>query len=220
MKKRSLRSFILLGILTSFVAPASSFATNLWWQNTATVGLNERWGVFGEFQPRWQNRMSDEQALLIRSALFYRVDPSLRFGLGFGWTPQYQPTERDESRFFEQVDYNLSQGDLSESIRGRLEQRFLEFTTGTAWRFRLKTQLSWTPGNLGGYVWNEIFYHLNDKPAQVKSGFDQNRFSVGPRLKFDFLTVEAGYLHQTIRRYSGLVVSDHGAQLGVSANFW
>ncbi len=208
------------GICVALLGAPVSEATNLWEQNTVTVGLGETWGLFGEIQPRWLDSLSDAQLLIARGAVLYRISPELRIGVGAGVMPQSLPIRRDETRVFQQVDYQPSAAEWIPAYRGRLEQRFLEFTAGALWRIRGKAQLSWMPGGLGAYVWDEVFIHLNGKAGQALGGFDQNRLSFGPRARFGWLTVEAGYLLQTLRGPRNVIRSDHGFVLSAGATFW
>jgi hypothetical protein len=204
-----------------FAAATPCRALNIWEQNTVTVGLDEKWGLFGEYQPRWLDSFQDPQSTILRMTVHYRLDSEHRLGLGAGHVPQFLPTERGELRIYQQFDYfPKATSEWIPTFRGRVEQRLLEFTTGVLWRARTKAQISWMPGTLGLYAWDEIFVHINGKPGQALGGFDQNRLSVGPRAKLDWLTIEAGYLLQTVRNSRNTIRSVHGVTLTLAANFW
>ncbi len=84
--------------LILFLVSSTAHATNLWHQNSATVGFDEHWGAYGELQMRWVDDLSREQALIVRAAVLFRVNPEIRLGFGAGLIPQYQPVERGEVR--------------------------------------------------------------------------------------------------------------------------
>lgn len=194
---RKLRRFFLL--LSLLVAPAR--AEDIYWtQFIANVPISDQWSVFGEFQPRWIDHLDSSQVVLFRAAALYQISSELRVGLGYGMMPQYLPTPRNESRIFEQLDWTPPIADRwLFASRTRLEQRLLENAPNMSWRVREKLQLSWMPAKWGAYIWNEFFWNLNTSAGHVLSGFDQNRLSIGPRYHLAPVTIEAGYLLQTLR---------------------
>jgi hypothetical protein len=174
------------------------------------------WQPFLEIQPRWNGPADYRQSLILRSAVRYEILPGFVGGTGFAHIDQYAPTLRGENRIFEQFDFapeKAFEGALAHTYRLRLEQRFLENAPDTAHRIRARVYLAWMPGKYGAYAWDEIFLNLNDAATVSNAGFDQNRFSVGPRIQFDNLTVEIGYLLQTVMPLTGAMQRNPGALL-------
>jgi hypothetical protein len=74
------------------------------------------------------------------------------------------------------------------------------------------------PGKYGVYAWDELFFNLNDAATVSNAGFDQNRFSVGPRLRFDNLVLEVGYVLQTLKPLTGAMQRNPGALLNFTVS--
>ncbi len=208
--------FVLI-LFAIFLPFQASHASNIFWlQNSATVAVDEKWAIYGEIQPRWASGFQNAQSIILRTALLYRVTPEWRVGLGFGHTPQFLPTIRNENRVFQQLDWMPSKsGAIEGASRTRFEQRKLEGGSELTLRLREKAQISWMPSAFGLYVWDEIFFSLSQESRVVNAGFDQNRLSFGPRYRKDLLLVELGYLLQSLRTLQNTSQSNSGILLNL-----
>ncbi len=190
-----------------------------WMQTTATVKIAGPVSVFTEVQPRWFDGVQHAQIVLVRGALLYRFNPEFRVGVGYGIMPQYLPIERDESRLFQQFDWTPPHKEqFPLTFRTRLEQRWLENAPEASWRVRERIQFSWMPTKFGMYVWNEFFLNFNDVAGNIARGFDQNRFSIGPKYSVAPVTFEAGYLLQTLRTSTKDILWNSGVALSLALN--
>lgn len=94
--------------------------------------------------------------------------------------------------------------ELGFTVRSRLEERYLETSENTAYRYRqyfkIVVPLVQT-AKLNLASTEEIFWHLNNFNGLNNHGFDQNRFFLGLNYKMtSTLTTEIGHLNQYIRR--------------------
>jgi hypothetical protein len=203
-------------IVSSLLAPAVQAVDLFWNQYVVQATSFGSWQPFIEIQPRWNGPTDTRQALILRGAVRYEIFPHFVGGIGFAQIDQYAPTLRGEERVFEQFDFapeKALEGALAHSYRLRIEQRFLEGAPDTAHRVRARAHVAWMPGKCGIYAWDEVFFNLNDAATVTNSGFDQNRFSIGPRLRFDNLAIEAGYLLQTLNPLIGAMQRNPGGIL-------
>lgn len=213
-----MRKYLVTMLLIALFNAQSAQAEELLWQQSIfTHDVASNWTLFGEIQPRWLGGLKNTQAVLMRMAILHRLSPEIRVGLGFGNTPQYLPTLRNEVRFFQQLEWTPSPllESVSFSCRTRLEQRWLENASSTAWRIREKIQFNWEPGVWGVYFWDEAFFHFAEVSGMVRSGFDQNRLSFGPRYRKGPVTIELGFLSQVIRSYSKAMLWNAGGVMSV-----
>lgn len=222
MRFRTGAVWFWVGGVLVLLTNAAAFGSDLmWYQTTASAKIDERWSAYFEFQPRWSDGMDRIQTVMERAYLMYGFAPDFRVGAGFLHGPQYLPSARNENRIFEQFDWVPSgEGNWRWSLRTRLEQRYLEnVPDAAAWRLREKFGLTWMPlPNAGLYFWDEVFFHLNHPAPAVPAGFDQNRLSIGPRYSHASVTIELGYLLQTVRSQPERITSNPGVMvsLGIS----
>lgn len=202
---------VLLG-LASFVASAWSadegFGT---WSGLFLQGaVAPNWGWFMESQARLNEgyqagdpvnpRQLRNNRYLLRPAIRYlpRGNGTLQFHFGYGWTPNFSPS-RDESRVYQQALLQNDGDDFWWAIRGRLEERWIENSSGTALRARLFGRAQWylAPEKFFALAtWGELFWGLNSVDGGPKAGFDQTRLFVGPHLKVNPQTrFEFGYMN-------------------------
>ncbi len=212
-----LTTFFSALILQSSSASADSI---YWFQNSGTLGITDQWALYGEIQPRYIGSLGQSQSVLMRGAILYRLNPELTLGMGYGWTPQYLPTPRNESRIYQQVEWKPEWPEypLQWAFRGRMEERDLEGVSPVLYRARARGQVNWmnADDSFGFYLWDELFLNLNSGSKSVYSGFDQNRLSSGIRFKKSSTTLEAGPIWQRIRGGH----SNTGGVLNLILNGW
>lgn len=213
-----MKKYFLLALLTFFNFQTLVRADALIWNQTIlTHEIDSTWLVFAELQPRWLGSLKNTQAVLMRGALVYRLTPDAKVGFGFGNTPQFLPGVRNEVRWFQQFEWVSPITEMFQFYsRTRLEERLIENTNDLAWRLREKLQLNWKPGVWGIYFWDEFFWAINSAPRQVRSGFDQNRISFGPRYSNAPVTLEVGYLSQVLRNYSEVTLWHSGVLMSLN----
>ena len=115
---------------------------------------------------------------------------------------------------WQQLTWSQKLEPVTVGLRSRLEERFLDTESETAWRFR--QLLSWRQAlhaapELSLVLWNEVFINLNDTSSSV-NGFDQNRLFFGFGRKSDSVTplrVEIGYLYQRVGASPGSTLNNH-----------
>jgi hypothetical protein len=200
--------FVIIG-----AAPVRAVPTDFqdWTLLTAHVKLDEakKYQLYFEVQPRVGDNWQRMERLLIRPALVYNVNPNLGLYLGYAWTPlfmdsQYHRDYRDESRIWQQILYKHSFVGMQWQHRLRQEQRFIERADGVSNRFRYLLKGSYAlseDGNFGIAGYDEIFVTYNSVDEGPWSGYDRDRFFVGPYWIVDNARYEVGYLGEHAKRF-------------------
>ena len=157
--------------------------------------------------PRWREEGRQFDQLILRPALFYRLDAARSVWLGFDTVfnhPQGQPMFR-EQRLWQQFQWQFAPvADISFTSRTRLEQRKREDAAEIGHRLRQMVRASlpsgWQP-KLAWVVFDEVFIQLNDTDWGARSGLDQNRLFLGINWQFDAQTnMDIGYLNQWVNQ--------------------
>jgi hypothetical protein len=139
---------------------------------------------------------------ILRPGVGYAFAPWVSLYAGYAWIPEWLDAtggRRDEHRIWEQLifDYHGDQGIWVQS-RTRFEQRFANFGTGTAHRFRQLVRLNYRPKAsvpVGIAFWDEVFVGIQGA-SWAKQGFDQNRAHLGLAIYSSKpFRVEIGYLN-------------------------
>lgn len=201
----SLPSFVVLFTLNLVLANAyADDSTAGTWNGLFLQGkLNSEtpWGYFFEIQSRlhFNDHGKKGDRILIRPAIRYSLTKSVSLFLGTGWTPNLSPF-KNEIRHWQQVQWADTLDHFSALSRTRLEERFIENTTKTGFRFRQLLRVSKPMfTDLHVLAWDELFLNLNATSATATSGFDQNRLFLGVYFPFQnnssTARLEAGYLN-------------------------
>lgn len=157
-------------------------------------------------QPRWRQEGRQFDQLILRPAVFLRLDDQRSLWLGFDTIythPDGQPVFK-EQRLWQQFQWQFAPSDdLSVMSRTRLEQRKREDFADLGHRLRQMVRIStpsrWQP-QLSWVVFDELFIHLNDTDWGVRRGIDQNRLFLGVNWRFDAQTnMDIGYLNQWVQ---------------------
>ena len=112
----------------------------------------------------------------------------------------------DEHRFWQQLMAPVVRRNNGFALvtRWRLEQRTFENASDLGWRMRMLWRVQQPldgPGTAGPLAWSETFLALNSTDWGARGGFDQQRSFVGWLQPVGRrLNLEAGYLHQHVRR--------------------
>jgi hypothetical protein len=186
-----------------------------WVQVAAQANLGAHWQAYLEVQPRWEDGFGESKTFLVRPAVFYRLNDRMRWGVGYVHQPEFRGTKPDENRAFQQIDVEWYRAvPLHGKLRLRTEERFFDGDPKVHFRFRALLKGEWMPAgsSWGVYAFDEILFHFTDS-ATKKRGWDQNRFSIGPRYKEGPWVVELGYLLQTVN--SSPIARHHGGFLNI-----
>jgi hypothetical protein len=94
----------------------------------------------------------------------------------------YEPNYTQEHRLFQQFIYSNKFSTFQLISRSRLEERWIQNTSGTAMRARTMLRVNFplpTYPALALVAYDEIFVHLNTIRQGPAAGFDQNRIFLG-----------------------------------------
>lgn len=215
---------LLFAAACGFATPALADDTQYWQTVTVTVALPDNFKVQNEAV----FRTSDAKG-------FYELENNFMVGkkvnkvttlwLGYTFDPQYNhgTFTRREHRFRQQVNFDgfAVLGKVKLSGRVRLEERWREGLTGTAWRLRpqIKASMPLT-GKATISVASEPFFNLNNTAFQTADGLDRmrNSISVGVPLG-KHVNIDVGYLNQHGFVPNGPDTTDHVLTAGLSASF-
>ncbi len=203
---------LVVASAVSALAPTPAHAADVdaqkWSMFTVQKELSKRWRAYFEVQPRFGNDISRFDRGLVRPAIGYRVTPKFSIWQGYAWSPVYQPTFRDEHRFFQQFLYEDNFGKWGFVSRTRFEQRLIDGAGETAHRFRTMLRVSHpisADKRWYGVVFDELFWNLNTVNNGPISGFDQNRTFIGiGRQVNKELRIETGYLLASVNSPAGV----------------
>lgn len=202
---------LLIQILSVIKTHAQNSDQQLWTNITAVGPLVRQQPAIRywlEIQDRVGEDVSQLSQLLIRPGLGYQFLPSSSFWLGYAaihTSVPFSDPNTFENRIWEQFLWSQHLNSLRLTGRSRLEQRFIENTYHTAWRFRqmFKTNIFIPKHSKYEFVVSdELFFHLNNFNQQNNTGFDQNRLFLGIGYKAsNNSNLEIGYLNQLINRF-------------------
>ena len=222
---RHLLSSLLLVPAFALAAPALAGEDTQYWQTaTVNVALPSNFKI----QNETVLRTSDARG-------FYEVENNVMLGkklnkvvtvwLGYTFDPQYSHGTfiRREHRLRQQVNFDgfAMIGKVKLSGRMRLEERWREGITGTAFRLRPQVKASLPiAGKTTLTVSSEAFIDLNNTAFQSVDGTERMRNAiyvtvpVGKKFSVDF-----GYLNQHSFVPSGPDNSDNVLTAGITASF-
>ncbi len=206
------RSLILLALIAGNAQAYASQDWHTWGAIVASGKISEQSSTL-RFWLEGQGRFNDDSSRfnqgIVRTALGKVVAPRTALWAGYAFIPNNPPGRGDtivEHRAWQQLTW--STGSLlpgfTLATRTRLEQRTIEGTDDTGWRFRQLAKLTWPIAAsewLYLSLWDEIFLNFNDTDWGADGGLDQNRLfgGIGINLSANAKT-EIGYLHQFVRR--------------------
>ncbi len=155
--------------------------------------------------PRWREEGQHFDQLILRPALFYKLDAQRSIWLGYDTVinhPAGQSAFR-ENRLWEQFQMQFDEvASITFTSRTRLEQRRREDVSEIGHRLRQMVRAVTPSGvhpKLSWLVYDELFVNLNETDWGVRRGIDQNRLFLGVNWKFsDQSNVDVGYLNQFI----------------------
>lgn len=220
------RCSILLPVIAIWMMPAPALAddTQAWGTVTLQAGLGGPIRASSETVLRTSDARGFyeiEQNVM----LGYKVNKHVTAWLGYTHDPNYSHGKFTvmEHRFRQQMSFdNIAKiGPVNVSGRLRLEERWREGLSGTAWRLRPQVKLSWPfAGKTALNVSHESFINLNKTAFQKLSGEERMRNAISittPIAKK--MTVEFGYLEQHGFVPNAPDTNDHVATIGLTASF-
>ena len=177
----------------------------------AHISLDRRrvYQLYLEGQPRIGNDWQRAATFQARTALVYNIDSALGLYAGYAWTPQlydskYHHDYRDEQRFWQQISYRHGLMNMKWLHRIREEQRMQMRTEGVAHRVRYMLRGAHAFSNtedFGLAFFNEVMINLNTVVGGAQSGYDRNRFFIGPYWVVGSAHYELGYLAEHLKRF-------------------
>lgn len=225
-----MRFFIPLLVL-AYSLPISAQNTRLsdhnrigWWATFATLKINSKWGIHGEYQWRRENFVEHWQQGLLRVGANYQLSPKIQVRAGYAWIETFNYGDypinalgRDftEHRTFQMITLIDKPGLLDLSHRFMLEQRWIgRYTRPEAasedeyfyvnrlrYMFRMQCPFKGTSiDNKEFYAaaYNELFIGFGKNVNE--NVFDQNR--IGLLLGYRFnkkWRIEGGFFNQILQ---------------------
>lgn len=193
--------------------------TQSWVSLNNNFKFNEHWSLLADFHVRRNDFVADDSFYFIRGGIGYAPNTKISTVLGYGhmWLAPSKPewnTFSNESRIYQQLQFNSKIGDVSIVQRFRNEQRWQqkivndERTGDNRFTDRVRYMVSFnipvfkkkTMPSL--VIADEILVHFGKEV--VYNTFDQNRIFIGikqainPKLSYDF-----GYMNVYQQKYSG-----------------
>ncbi|KTC66789.1 hypothetical protein Lbir_3091 [Legionella birminghamensis] len=207
-----LGSFLFISVSAKAAWAAGTFKDFQTWSTLLGMGSLgqgklEPFKYWLEGQERAGDNSSRASQTLLRTGLGYAATENTTLWLGYAWVYTEEPLTSNpfqENRIWQQVLWTKKIQELGFTVRSRLEERYLETSENTAYRYRqyfkIVVPLVQT-AKLNLASTEEIFWHLNNFNGLNNHGFDQNRFFLGLNYKMtSTLTTEIGHLNQYIRR--------------------
>jgi hypothetical protein len=165
--------------------------------------------LYVEAQPRLGDDLQRAAAFQARVAVVYNPSKTVGVYAGYAWTPQFYDSSyhrdyRDEQRLWQQLVYRQEGLGVTWLHRIREEQRFQTRTDGIGHRFRYMIRGAYPfvrTNDLGLAVFDEVMLNLNDVSGGARSGYDRNRFFIGPYWIYGSVHYEVGYLFEHLKRF-------------------
>lgn len=187
-----------------------------WYMLFGNHRLTDQVGLHTEYQFRRTGLGADWQQSLLRVGLdWHRDDQQVMTG-GYGWIRSFpygeQPISEtfDEHRIWQQLVTKSVTGQFKWVHRYRLEQRLMQFSSGSRWQHRARyfMQVKWPVPNHPEWAvtaYEEAFIGLRTLDSPVSNLLQQNRMSVALNRKWEGGTsVQVGYLRQVLIKGSGI----------------
>ncbi|HXH73927.1 MAG TPA: DUF2490 domain-containing protein [Bacteriovoracaceae bacterium] len=217
-------------LLFAFTVKAETITDEETWVNlNAFVKLNEKWQIYGEYQPRFFDYQKYNGVVLHRGAIGRKVGHGFSAWVGLGlivWNQRNQSKfpakNQHEDRPFLMLMHAKELGSWKITNRTRFEQRMFRHTDEGSRRLRhqLRGQYKFGDSPWAIAAWDEWFYNTNDiypsarsHAPVTKEGFDQNRAFLGMAYLFGDKQqhiIETGYMNNYV----------HGPTRDRNAHVW
>jgi Protein of unknown function (DUF2490) len=198
---RAVALIVLLALPTMVRAQVPVPDTQLWLALVGTLPVNDRWQVQGEFQPRWNQDVSENDQVILRGSVARKVGRGASVWAGYAYTPRFaNGGTLHEQRLWQQLSLELPRaGRWVPSLRIRQEERFLNQWTDPSYRLRVLGRFTRSVGTTGWSVvgYDEAMVTFDDTQNGPRQGFDQNRLFAGVLKRlWSGSTIETGYVWQ------------------------
>ena len=187
-----------------------------WYMLFGNHRLTDQVGLHTEYQFRRTGLGADWQQSLLRVGLDWHRDVQHVVTGGYGWIRSFPYGEQpitetfDEHRIWQQLVTKSVTGQFKWVHRYRLEQRLMQFSSGSRWQHRARyfMQVKWPVPNHPEWAvtaYEEAFIGLRALDTPVSNLLQQNRMSVALNRKWEGGTsVQVGYLRQVLIKGSGI----------------
>ncbi len=187
-----------------------------WYMLFGNHRLTDQVGLHTEYQFRRTGLGADWQQSLLRVGLDWHRDAQHVVTGGYGWIRSFPYGEQpitetfDEHRIWQQLVTKSVTGQFKWVHRYRLEQRLMQFSSGSRWQHRARyfMQVKWPVPNHPEWAvtaYEEAFIGLRALDTPVSNLLQQNRMSVALNRKWEGGTsVQVGYLRQVLIKGSGI----------------
>lgn len=181
-----------------------------WYMLFGNHRLTRQLGLHTEYQFRRTGLGADWQQSLLRFGLDWHRDDQHVVTGGYGWIRSFPYGEQpiaetfDEHRIWQQLVIKSVTGQFKWVHRYRLEQRLMQFSSGSRWQHRARyfMQVKWPVPNHPEWAvtaYEEAFIGLRALDTPVSNLLQQNRMSVALNRKWEGGTsVQVGYLRQVL----------------------
>ena len=180
------------------------------------------WRWSGESQYRALDDDASINQILLRAGIGYAMESRLSIWGGYAYvrTDSSDISSIDEHRLWQDLRLPpFAIASLKINIRSRLEERWLDGSEDTGWRFRQRVSAEWSRSpdtNYSIIASEELFVSLNDTNWGENSGFDQNRFFFGLGYRFNAGQLQLGYLNQFVDRQLDSDLMNHSLFIGLA----
>lgn len=187
-----------------------------WYMFFGNHRLTDQVGLHTEYQFRRTGLGADWQQSLLRVGFDWHRDDQHVVTGGYGWIRSFPYGEQpitetfDEHRIWQQLVTKSVTGQFKWVHRYRLEQRLMQFSSGSRWQHRARyfMQVKWPVPNHPEWAvtaYEEAFIGLRALDTPVSNLLQQNRMSVALNRKWEGGTsVQVGYLRQVLIKGSGI----------------
>jgi hypothetical protein len=199
---------VLFTVALMLTAPAAAQDVQAWTSLLVNGPADGKLLLWGELQPRFTSDVGRLGQMIVRPGIGVRLknDIDLYAGYHYQHNNPAPGVTSDEHRFWQQLLAPVVRRPNGFALitRWRLEQRTFENADDLGWRVRMLWRVQQPlngPGTAGPLLASETFFALNSTDWGANGGFDQQRSFIGwlqPLGKR--LNLEAGYLHQYVRR--------------------
>lgn len=223
----SFRSFVtasVLGLSAAAASPAMAGDAQYWQTLQATVKVDDHWVLSNETVVR----SSDAKGFYEVENNFmvgYKIGKNITAYLGYTGDPLYSHGTYTtmENRFRQQVSFDklLMIGKAKLSGRLRLEERWRDGFSGTAWRLRPYVKLSVpVKGKVALNLSHESFIDLNTTTFQKVGGEERMRNAISLNAPLGkHVALEVGYLEQHGFVANAADTNDHVATIQLNLSF-
>lgn len=172
-----------------------------WVHYYSQLNISKKWSELTDAGFRWQNKFQNKSLYLVRSAIAYETNPSLRLAVGFAHLGFFSSDSlyKLEFRPYQEITFKKSFNSIKSEQRFRVEERIFDgFRSANNspynsfnFRFRYQIALNFpvkkltfkSPNrSISLTVSNEIFLNAGNKNL---SFFDQHRVVLGPTFQIN-----------------------------------